>query len=613
MITYNSGTFGFQLLFRLHGSAVFKSITPALISSIIYIIIYHTHDLENDDGELFDHPYPMGALISALTFLLAFRANFSYNRYWEAMTAVHQMHSKWLDAGMELAAFHLQSAAYDARKPPAFGSHPELKHLERERERLHAHTIEELESQLNSMENIQHSVRDRIKSVFNRSSRKANRTGSTRTKTEEQQTSPAPPLPSKGGQTMNLNNTSKSITAAGKISKYKKPRNPFKPWSHSKKPTSLPKNSKVSSSKDGTNAWEADSPPLFLQESAHLLSLLSAVAMSTLRNDLEQVGSPLDTFYPGVDWPHVDPDAMDADVRKDWALTTHRSYTVCKYLTGLSRTPKSRTLYNAARPFRVVGGVSDAEIDLLQAARGPLAKVALCTMWLQEFISREYLHGSTGHVAPPIISRLYQYTSDGMAGYNQARKVAYVPFPFPHAQITSLFVLVVVGLMPVLMLTYVTNEIFGIVLNFLTVMCFAGLHEVARELENPFQNVPNDIPLNNFQAQFNESLMNMFTGYHPDAYWEVTQDVEPPTSSQLDALEEFRGKVQTAKEKVSQHGNGNKSTTARVSPKSSMRDDNNPEGDEFPIGVDNPVRANLEGNDSKERDQRPREIVQEDG
>jgi hypothetical protein len=200
-----------------------------------------------------------------------------------------------------------------------------------------------------------------------------------------------------------------------------------------------------------------------------------------------------------------------------------------------------------------------------------------------------------------------------MAGYNQARKVAYVPFPFPHAQITSLFVLVVVGLMPVLMLTYVTNEIFGIVLNFLTVMCFAGLHEVARELENPFQNVPNDIPLNNFQAQFNESLMNMFTGYHPDAYWEVTQDVEPPTSSQLDALEEFRGKVQTAKEKVSQHGNGNKSTTARVSPKSSMRDDNNPEGDEFPIGVDNPVRANLEGNDSKERDQRPREIVQEDG
>lgn len=57
-------------------------------------------------------------------------------------------------------------------------------------------------------------------------------------------------------------------------------------------------------------------------------------------------------------------------------------------------------------------------------------------------------------------------------------------------------------------------------------MSFTGLHEVARELENPFQNVPNDVPLNNFQAQFNESLLQMFTGYHPDAHWEVVQKIE---------------------------------------------------------------------------------------
>ena len=70
-----------------------------------------------------------------------------------------------------------------------------------------------------------------------------------------------------------------------------------------------------------------------------------------------------------------------------------------------------------------------------------------------------------------------------------------------------MFVLVVVGIIPVLMLTYLTNEAFGFILNFLTVMCFSGLHEVARELENPFKNVPNDVPLNNFQGQYNEGLM----------------------------------------------------------------------------------------------------------
>ena len=273
-------------------------------------------------------------------------------------------------------------------------------------------------------------------------------------------------------------------------------------------------------------AWDHDSPPLFLQEVAHLLSLLSAVAFSTLRNDLEQADSPLITFIPNAPWPHVDPDAYTADVRKDWDTTEHRSITVIRYITGWSRTKKTRTLYNAARPFRVIGGVSDAEIELLQAARGPLAKVALVSMWLQEFVLRESLAGSTGNVAPPILSRLYQFVSDGMLGYHQAHKVAYIPFPFPHAQITSLFVLIVVALMPVLMLSYVTNAPFGFLLNLFTVMSFVGLHEVAREMENPFQNVPNDIPLNNFQAQYNEALMTMFTGYHPDAFWEVVHKKE---------------------------------------------------------------------------------------
>lgn len=230
---------------------------------------------------------------------------------------------------------------------------------------------------------------------------------------------------------------------------------------------------------------------------------------------MEQADSPLTTFIPGVPWPHVDPDAYGADVRKDWAHSTHRSITVLKYLFGLSRSPADRTLYNAARPFRVVGGVSDQEVELLAAARGASAKVALVFMWLEEFVSREHLNGSTGKIAPPIISRLFQFLSDGMSGYNQARKVAYIPFPFPHAQITSLFVVVVVGMMPVLMLSYLTNETFGFVLNLLTVMVFTGLHEVARELESPFFNVPNDLPLNNFQAQFNEALMAMFAGYHP--------------------------------------------------------------------------------------------------
>jgi len=168
--------------------------------------------------------------------------------------------------------------------------------------------------------------------------------------------------------------------------------------------------------------------------------------------------------------------------------------------------------------------VSDAEIEKLQEARGPLAKVSLISMWLLELISREIQAGSTGDVAAPILSRLYQFISEGLAGYNQARKIAYIPFPFPHAQITTLYLLIVdFFVTPLLMTTFVTNTAVGCFLNLFSVLCFTGLHEVAREIESPFTNIPNDVPLNNYQAQFNEGLMVMFYGYHPDAYWNNKQ------------------------------------------------------------------------------------------
>jgi predicted membrane chloride channel (bestrophin family) len=499
----SSQSLPYPLLIHKTGSALCKAVTPSILSSIVFVLLWKFANINDDDAQLFFHPYPIGALIGCFTFMLAFRANFSYNRWWEAMTSVYQMHSKWCDVAMELAAFHLQSEHY--RKPPAFGAHPELTCLvERERERRNATTLEELENQLDEMiENKQISSKGFHTLLSKRKNTKdmSKKSGTPETK---------------------RNNNSKSTES--KSASHKK--NYGIDWLRSKLITKTKGAVLRTANKNVPKAWEDDSPPLFLQEAAHLLSLLSAVAMSTLRNDLEEAGSPLMVFTPGAPFPHVDPDEYGADVRKDWNVSRYAIVSAMRFMLGTHRNSKSRTLYNAARPFRVIGDVSDAEVEMLQAARGPLAKVALCTMWLEEFICREYMSGSTGKVSPPIISRLFQFISDGMLGYNHARKIAYIPFPFPHAQITSFFVLVVMCLIPVLMLSYLDNEAFGFVLNFLTVLCFSGLHEVSRELEAPFMNAPNDIPLNNFQAQFNESLITMFFGCHPDAYWELHEQVE---------------------------------------------------------------------------------------
>lgn len=89
---------------------------------------------------------------------------------------------------------------------------------------------------------------------------------------------------------------------------------------------------------------------------------------------------------------------------------------------------------------------------------------------------------------------------------------------------TAFFSIAVLFIFPVLYSSFVDNLAFACIMNFVTVLCFLGMHEVARELETPFQNIPNDLPLTTFQAQFNEALVAMYAGFHPDAWWEGEEE-----------------------------------------------------------------------------------------
>ena len=55
-------------------------------------------------------------------------------------------------------------------------------------------------------------------------------------------------------------------------------------------------------------------PTLFLQEAAHLVSLLSAVALSSLRCDADNARASMTEFVPGRDWP--DHNSENDDMRK---------------------------------------------------------------------------------------------------------------------------------------------------------------------------------------------------------------------------------------------------------------------------------------------------------
>jgi predicted membrane chloride channel (bestrophin family) len=514
MITYNRSAFGLNLLLRVHGSAIYRSVIPGLFAIGCYLLI-RLHFHHSRSGDQLGHPYVIGILVSSTTFLIVFRASQGYSRYWEATSCVYQMMSKWMDATSHTAVYHMQCDHYNKIKPPSFYDHPELNalFLTRDRERvrdIHSMDFTTAERAMHGKRAVQRSInlvnvpivsstRDRKQSLAKVVSAMSARDFAG----DSVNPRPLMGLGRLDGNWGDLFDDGKST------------------YFDSRRPMAAFDDKKGFASSCGGRT-----PPLFLQELAHLSSLLTAVALSTLRNDVDGAESPLDIYEVGSPWPKVDP----GEDESLWSGSLQKITHVFAYFLGVGRSPDERTLYNASRPLPVLGGVSDNEIRFLQMARGPSAKTQLCWAWLSEFIIREHLAGSLGTVGPPIVSRIIQFLGDGMIYYGHGRKIMYIPFPFVHAQLSAAFVLMMIPTIPFLMDQYTDDLWLGIVLSFFITMCLSGIHEVARELENPFRNVPNELPLVTLMAEFNEALVTMYAGYHPDFFWDYKRHETPDAS-----------------------------------------------------------------------------------
>ena len=534
MIDYFKGIYGTNLLRRVHGSALYRGSLVGLLSVVVYLLIalrwnddtgddrhrrhryytghgghHHYRDDENE-GDLND-PYGVGVLVSSVTFLVVFRANTGYQRYWEACHHLHHLLSKMSDATMTTATFHLQSRNYDGARPP-----PTTRAAA-----AAVDAVVDFRRRDGGRRSEADRRPDRPIPADDRGGGRRNAGGSRGGDGDDDDGDDG------GGRSRAFPTYARGASPASAASRVELHSRIF-PSSRAVvdaagRRVNFACRRRRNDDGDDDVGTTTTTPPLFLQELAHLSSLACAVALSTLRNDesVSRYESPLGTAYaPGSEWPSVDPDCMTREGRDDFQHRCHL-LTLVMYWLGLDRLPRWRARYNAARPLPVLGGASDSEVMMLRRARGSHAKTELAFSWLREFVIRESLAGSLGTVHASIISRVIQNFSDAAAGYHQARKISYVPFPFPHAQLCSFFTLVMVFALPFLMDQYASSVWVGTSLSFLSATCLVGLHEVARELENPFRNAPNEIPLCALAASYNETLVTMFGGYHPDELlWE---------------------------------------------------------------------------------------------
>lgn len=96
-----------RLIFEANGSVVWRRNTMmagtvlALMSAALQWLV----DSESPFAPVLPHHYAMHALGVIVAFAIVFRTNLGWQRYWEAVTQLHFMYSKWADAYSQFYAF----------------------------------------------------------------------------------------------------------------------------------------------------------------------------------------------------------------------------------------------------------------------------------------------------------------------------------------------------------------------------------------------------------------------------------------------------------------------------------------------------------------------------
>jgi len=129
----------------------------------------------------------------------------------------------------------------------------------------------------------------------------------------------------------------------------------------------------------------------------------------------------------------------------------------------------------------------------------------LIILWLQRLIVRAFKKEIL-QVPSPILTRVFQELSRGVVHLTNLRKLKEVPFPFPYQQ-TLLFMLYAHNTMTAVLSVALLNSLaWSIILTFLVVLSFWSVIFIAVEIDQPFGDDPNDLPLVDMQNEFNNSL-----------------------------------------------------------------------------------------------------------
>eukprot|EP00929_Paragymnodinium_shiwhaense_P113311 TRINITY_DN8158_c0_g1_i1.p1 TRINITY_DN8158_c0_g1~~TRINITY_DN8158_c0_g1_i1.p1 ORF type:complete len:561 (+),score=79.44 TRINITY_DN8158_c0_g1_i1:106-1788(+) len=154
--------------------------------------------------------------------------------------------------------------------------------------------------------------------------------------------------------------------------------------------------------------------------------------------------------------------------------------------------------------FQILGdeGIGEESLEFLSSTP---EKSEVILMWIQRLIVFNH-ERKVVPIAPPILSRVFQELSNGIIDVQAAKKISDFPFPFPYAQIISCFLLMHWFLSPFFGALLINNVPLAGIVTFATVFAVWSINYIAAEIEMPFGDDANDLPIADMQENFNRSL-----------------------------------------------------------------------------------------------------------
>jgi len=147
-------------------------------------------------------------------------------------------------------------------------------------------------------------------------------------------------------------------------------------------------------------------------------------------------------------------------------------------------------------------GIDEASLLFLSSASD---RTEVVMQWIQRLIVQN-INNAVIPIAPPITSRVFQELSNGIVDMQNVKKIREFPFPFPYAQVITAFLLLLITINPILIALIIESMWVAFTLSLIVPFAFWSLNFIAAELESPFGDDENDLPVAILQEGFNESL-----------------------------------------------------------------------------------------------------------